>query len=230
MDLLKLDPKLLGFWIKCLRDTNAWSQEALAAACAIDTRTVQRVEGGSPCSLTTRRALARGLGYTNPDVFDTPDFIEAVHKILGDLSGTSPEAIERQYPDHKRLPVERQTSGTMLGNLTDRSSCLVPHFDEALQGKARETAAALFDYMVDMQDIRDDISFSDKVAYHQSMGELLSALEAEGGALYAGVRHANMVGRHWEDKTPWPVTAVYLTAVPADRQLTEILVERRMSW
>ncbi|WSH31080.1 helix-turn-helix transcriptional regulator (plasmid) [Rhizobium beringeri] len=71
-----LDPKQLGFWIKCVREGQKWSQEALAAAAGVDVRTVQRVEAGAKASVITRRAIARGLGYDNPDVFDDPTFVE----------------------------------------------------------------------------------------------------------------------------------------------------------
>jgi DNA-binding XRE family transcriptional regulator len=68
-----LEPTLLGFWTKCIREASHWSQEAVAASAGLDVRTIQRVEAGKPVSIKTRRALARGLGYENHDIFqDTP--------------------------------------------------------------------------------------------------------------------------------------------------------------
>src|SRR5262249_1875632 len=125
-----LDPKILGFWIKYVREAAHWSQEALAVNSNVDVRTVQRVEAGKPASITTRRALARGLGYDNPNIFDSLDFIASVHKILDDLHGTSPEAMETQFPDHMRLPAERVTSGDALGRLTDISNGLMLHMED----------------------------------------------------------------------------------------------------
>lgn len=40
-----LDPKLLGFWVRCMRDTEHLSQEALAAAANVTVRTIQRFAG-----------------------------------------------------------------------------------------------------------------------------------------------------------------------------------------
>jgi predicted transcriptional regulator len=45
---LTLSPAILGFWTRCLRTTLNWSQEALAAAAGVDTRTIQRIESGKP--------------------------------------------------------------------------------------------------------------------------------------------------------------------------------------
>ena len=56
------DPKFLAFWTRCIREASHWSQEALAASSGLDVRTIQRIEAGRPASITTRRALARGLG------------------------------------------------------------------------------------------------------------------------------------------------------------------------
>ena len=70
------DPKFLAFWTKCIRETSHWPQEVLAAAAGLDVRTIQRIEAGYPVSVTTRRALARGLGYDNPNVFDDAEFIK----------------------------------------------------------------------------------------------------------------------------------------------------------
>jgi transcriptional regulator with XRE-family HTH domain len=62
------DPKFPRLPSKALRETMNWSQEALAASSGLDVRTVQRIEAGNArVSVTTRRALAKGLGYDNPD-------------------------------------------------------------------------------------------------------------------------------------------------------------------
>jgi len=90
---IALDPKIFGFWVKRIRDTSHWSQEALAANAGLDVRTVQRFEAGKPASLTTRRALARGLGYDNHDISDSPDFIASVYKIIGALTGTKSSSL-----------------------------------------------------------------------------------------------------------------------------------------
>ncbi|QPB24499.1 helix-turn-helix transcriptional regulator [Rhizobium sp. 007] len=203
----RLDPKVLGFWVKCIRETFNWSQEAVAENAGLDVRTIQRVEAGNAASVTTRRALARGLGYENPDIFDTPDFITSVHKILGEINGTSPESMEKQFPDHMRLPVTRVQSGDALG-LADISTGLLLHMEDELSQDAKQTAAALFDYLRDVQDIRHEASFADKLAFNNEMGVMLTELEANGAIAYSALRQTKIVGQNWEDKTPMPFTAV----------------------
>jgi transcriptional regulator with XRE-family HTH domain len=58
-----LDPSILAWWTRAIREASQWSQEALAEASGVDVRTIQRVEAGRRTDITTRRALARGLGY-----------------------------------------------------------------------------------------------------------------------------------------------------------------------
>lgn len=38
-----------------------------------------------------------------------------------------------------------------------------------------------------------------------------------------------MVGATWADKTPVPMTIAYLTVVPAEKVLTDMMVPRRLS-
>lgn len=103
MNTTLLDPKLLGFWARCIRDAQHLSQEALAASASVDIRTVQRFEAGQPVSITSRRALAKALGYDNPDVFDDPKFIEEVVKFFDGLKAIQQKNLDDQHPDHMRV-------------------------------------------------------------------------------------------------------------------------------
>jgi hypothetical protein len=38
-----------------------------------------------------------------------------------------------------------------------------------------------------------------------------------------------MVGANWTDKTPIPITIGYLTVVPVEKVMTEMMVPRRLS-
>src|SRR5207253_2107058 len=78
MNLTILDPKLLGFWAKCVRETQHLSQDALAVNAGVTIRTVQRFEAGQAVNVTSRRALAKALGYDNPDAFDDLKFIDGL--------------------------------------------------------------------------------------------------------------------------------------------------------
>lgn len=224
-----LPTAMLGFWVKCVRKSMNWSQEAVAEASGVTVRTVQRIEAGEPSSVSTRRSLARGLGYDNHGIFDTPDFAMSVHKILSEIGGANQEAMEKQFPDRITLPAERIKGGDALGRIADISNGLVLHMDDEISQGAKETAAALFDYLRDLSDIRDDLSFTDKLSYSQEMGTMFGDLEANGATAYSAVRKAQFVGNNWPDKTPMAMTIVYVTVVPIGKSMTEMTVPRRLS-
>jgi DNA-binding XRE family transcriptional regulator len=60
----------LAFLIRVLRQASEWPQETLAELSGLTVRTIQHGEKGDPSSLDTRRALARGFGYEDLDVFN----------------------------------------------------------------------------------------------------------------------------------------------------------------
>src|SRR6266481_147780 len=95
-----LEPQILGFWTRCIRETQHMSQEALAASSGLDVRTIQRIERGNAMSITTRRCLARGLGYENPDIFDDPEFARNVHILLESVQAINQDALDDQHPEH----------------------------------------------------------------------------------------------------------------------------------
>jgi transcriptional regulator with XRE-family HTH domain len=229
MNVNPRDPKFLGFWTRCIRETSHWSQEALAASSGLDPRTIQRIEAGKPVSTTTRRALARGLGYDNADVFDDPEFIKAVHALFDDLQKMQDEEVQKQFPDHVRVTVTRVSTGETMAKLAYDSDCYLFNSDDAISPEAKEIAASIFDYMRDLGDVGDEVSFANKLSYQRELDGMLKELEGHGTACYIASRAIKAVGAHWIDKTPIPLTIGYLTVVPAENILTEMMVPRRIS-
>lgn len=229
IDIDTKDPKFLAFWTKCLRETSHWSQEALAAASGLDVRTIQRIEAGNPVSVTTRRALARGLGYDNPNVFEDPEFIKGVHALFDGLKKIQDEDVQKQFPDHIRVATARVKNGDGLARIAYEANSYLFHADDAIPDEAKEIAASMFDFLRDLGDVADDISFADKLDCQRSLGELLEQLEEMGAVCYSSFRATKMVGGNWVDKTPFPLTIGYLTIVPAEKVLTEMMVPRRLS-
>lgn len=58
---------------------------------------------------------------------------------------------------------------------------------------------------------------------------MLQKLEQLGASAYSATRATRMTGEFWNDKTSMLVTIGYLAIIPADRDITEILVPRRLS-
>jgi transcriptional regulator with XRE-family HTH domain len=223
------NPKFLAFWTKCIRESSHWSQEALAAASGLTVRTIQRIEAGNPASVTTRRALARGLGYDNPDVFEDPEFIKGVQALFEGLRKVQDDEVQKQFPDHIRVSVARATNGEALARIAYEASAYLFHADEAIANKAKEIAASIFDFLRDLGDLGDDGSFTERLSYQRSLDDLLKQLESQGTACYSAFRTTKMVGAHWTDKTPIPLVIGYLTVVPTETVLTEMMVPRRLS-
>ncbi len=144
---ISLEPKLLGFWTRCIRETAQWSQEALAASSNLDVRTIQRIEAGKPSSLTTRRSLARGLGYDNRDIFDDPKFIQTVHKLLDGFQEAHRNEFEKQFPDHVSVKTTVVSSGEALGRIVECSEAYVFHSDDEISAEAKQVSATIFDYL-----------------------------------------------------------------------------------
>lgn len=232
--MVTLDPKLLAFWTRCIRETAHWSQEALAASSGLDVRTIQRIEAGKPASVTTRRALARGLGYENPNVFDDPDFIQKVNELLEGTRKAAEDAqqkeIEKQFPDHVPVKVSIVTSGQQLGALADRSNGYLFNMDDDISEDAKERAAAIFDYVRDLGDLGEIDSFSDKLGFHRELGTMVTGLNDLGATIYMATRSTKLMNDSWVDKTPLPFTIGYLTVVRSEKEIQEMMVPRRVSW
>ncbi len=226
---LSLPPKILGFWTKCIRTTMHWSQEALAVNANLTTRTIQRIEAGEQSSVTTRRNLARGLGYDNPDIFEDPEFVSTVLKLLEDAQGQNADEVQKQFPDHVPVTTKLVTNGEALAALAENSNASLFHWDEEVSLEAKQQAACLFDYLRDMVDLWSEISFSDRVSYTLEMGKMLRDLEALRVRVYEASRSAKMVGDHWANKTPIPLTIGYLVVVTGDKDISQFMVPQRLS-
>lgn len=227
--MTSLAPKLVGFWTRCIRETARWSQEALAASSGLNVRTIQRIENGEPTNVTTRRALARGLGYDNPDTFDDPEFIKTVHTLLDDLQRGQREQFIQQFPDHISLTTTPVKSGDTLGRLAESSEAYLFHSDDEISLEAKEVAAQIFDFLHDLGDIADSASHSDKIIFNKELDALLKQLEALGASAYSASRSTKMVGDHWPNKTPIPLSIGYLTIVPKEKEITQMMVPRKLS-
>jgi transcriptional regulator with XRE-family HTH domain len=223
-----LDPKLLGFWARCVRDTQHISQEALAVSASVDVRTIQRFESGKQVNLTSRRCIARGLGYDNPDIFDDPAFAATVHDLFQQIGTMQKENLDKQHPDHIRVKVGKVMSGDELGRFADTANAVLLHADDELAEDAKDSTAAMFDYVRDLMDL-DDVPYTDKRTYHKELETMLRDIEEQGLVVYSAFRNVKTTNDSWVDKTPIPMTIGYLTVVPASKQLSEISVPRRVS-
>ena len=131
-----IDPSTLAWWTHSLREASQWSQEALAEACGLTVRTIQRIEAGEPSSISTRRSLARGFGYENVDTFIDVKFAVDVTAMREEVERTKKEAIDKQYADYIRLPAQRLKKGEQLGRVVEVVNSYVFHYDHNIPENA----------------------------------------------------------------------------------------------
>lgn len=218
-----LSPSLLGFWIRCLRTTQHWSQEALAAAAGLTARTIQRIEAGEPSTITTRRSLARALGYDDPDVFENPSFAGAVRHLI---ETAQDQQLAADYPDHMPLPAQPATTGEALTGLIDVAQSFIFDYAVDLATNLRDEAASLFDLIQDYADIWGELSHGDRRRAASELGQALADLREQGATAVIATRHTSIVGSFWPDKTPLPITIGYLSLLPAGREVAQLMVPK----
>ena len=220
---------VLAWWTKMLRASSDLSQEALAANAGLTTRTIQRIEAGRSSNVQTRRALARGLGYDNQDIFEDPEAIQRFSTLWSDIDSLTKDALEAQFPDRVKLAATRITSGAQLGRLAENIDVSCFHYDEALGPDAKAAAAAIFDYLRDYGDVDELYSETGKLTVYEELDGLLRTLESTGVAAHSALRRAVFRDDATNlDAKPLSVTVGYLIVDTADKEIQEIWPEKQV--
>ncbi len=135
----------------------------------------------------------------------------------------------KQFPDHVPIAATPVKSGEALAALAGNSEASLFHCDDEISLEAKQQAACLFDYLCDLVDVWDDISFSERLRYTQDMEQMLRELEGLDVRVHVASRSTKMVGVHWENKTPLPLSIGYLVVAPKDKDITQLMVPKRLS-
>jgi hypothetical protein len=61
------------------------------------------------------------------------------------------------------------------------------------------------------------------------MEQMLRELECLDVRVHVASRSTKMVGVHWENKTPLPLSIGYLVVAPKDKDITQLMVPKRLS-
>ncbi|MCP3446182.1 helix-turn-helix transcriptional regulator [Bradyrhizobium sp. CCGUVB14] len=226
MNITLLAPKMLGFWARCVRDAQHLSQDALAANASVNIRTVQRFESGQPINVMSRRAIAKALGYDDPDIFDDPKFIESVLSFFDNLKDLKQKQLDDQHPDQIRVKANAIASGEEAVGFADTVNAASFTIDADLSEEAKELAAAFWDYLRDLMDV-DDIAMSCRLALAKDVGEMLNDLRSKGASVYSAIRDHQLRNDTRKDQSSWPVKVGFLAVVPADRHLEVLYVPKR---
>jgi transcriptional regulator with XRE-family HTH domain len=208
----------LGMLVKLYRELRQWSQEQLGEISGLSTRTIQRVEGGKPSDLDTRRALARAFEFEDIDAFSKPYVIPTEEELKA--------AKEKFDKENITLPALPISTGKELANLVESASMdlSTPAFD--LSREADERFAELIDYFRDYRDCADMYSQRDKFAIYDDLQEHIDALKALGVSLCYATRKVAVKGS--PDAEPWATMVLYVIAFPLGKEPTEFATPRSM--
>jgi hypothetical protein len=127
-------------------------------------------------------------------------------KIAGWRAQPEVEDFHKQFPDLVPIEATLVKSGEALAALAGNSEAYLFHCDDEISHEAKQRAARLFDYLRDLVDVWDDVSFSDRLRYTQDMEQMLSELEGLDVRVHVASRSTKVVGVHWENNTPLPLS------------------------
>ena len=211
----------LAIVVRDFREMRGWSQDTLSAISKVSLRTIQRVENGEPSSGDTRRALALAFELGDADVFNKPWAIPSPEEL---------KAAEEQFKrEHVTLPANIASSGQELVRLIEEADMNSSSSAVELEGAAAEAFAGLVDYLRDYSDCADCMSETEKLKVFAEVREYLDTLRAAGFSVTYARRNTKLVSQNWADKTPWPVTIVYLVVHPTGHEPKMIVVSRKVS-
>lgn len=196
------NPAEVAFMVKMFREAHGWTQETLAELSGLTPRTVQRVEGGEPSSVDSRRALARAFEMDDIDAFNRPQDIPTEEEVRAKA-----EEIQRT---HMALDVEVVATGKRLADLVEGLTAIAPDVRDDIPEEAAQIVAGLLDYVSEYLDCADLYSFTDKLEVHRHLSAELATLREHQLSLCAAVRRTSIVGKDWVDKTPMPTAIGYL--------------------
>ncbi|MBR1165025.1 helix-turn-helix domain-containing protein [Bradyrhizobium elkanii] len=227
MNTTLLNPRMLGFWARCVREAQHLSQDALAANASVNIRTVQRFEAGLPINVISRRVIAKALGYTDPDIFDDPKFIETVLKFFDGLRAQQQQDLDNQHPDHVRIDAQALVNGDAVARFADVVNAVSFTIEPALTDETKQIAASFCDYVQDLMDV-DDFPVSSSLGFAKDLDSILEELRGLGASVYSATRDRKFRRVDWGDKPSWEMTVGYLAIVPADRELSQLYIPRWM--
>jgi transcriptional regulator with XRE-family HTH domain len=222
-----IDPQTLGWWAHSLRLASRWSQEAVAAQSGLNVRTIQRVEAGHPSSVQTRRALARGLGYDDLDVFNKHENAAHIESLRAEILRISDDAIRQaQFPGCIFIDATEAKSGKDLADFAEEISAWMPSFDDDTPQRAKELFCSLVDYITDYGETAELCCQTDKLGIHAQLDDLLSELNQEGYGFYYASRAMKLTNDAWKDKTPLRTTLGYMRLLPTGKSPVQLAVSK----
>ena len=178
MDTMERDPTYIAEQVKLIRKALRFTQENLADAASLSTRTIEKIESGRhPPNEQTLRSIARVVGW-DVAAFEKP----------------TPEQEERLWAD--LLKAQRKTVIAPIHRVRTASDFLSA-FEQVFEAfridtsavtdeAALDVAATMADWITDCGDIWDDIPVSGRVDLAREFVEFCEQIKALGYVCYMG--------------------------------------------
>lgn len=210
----------LALIIKSLREASGWTQETLAELSGLAVRTIQRVEKGFGGNGDTLRAIARGFGYEDLDVFSKP------------WPMLNPEKVRAHAAELERttivLPVIRIDKATDMRKAVEGADSSVSDVTGDVSDEAREAFAYLVDNLRDYGDVRDCYSEHDRIGFDATLQEFVDTIKEQNAAVAFSLRR--MLIRMGDGKQPINMTNIYFLLGPADGFPSQIRVPKKFEF
>ena len=221
MDTTVREPEYIAQQVKLLRKMYGLTQENLAEAAGISTRTVEKVESGRHRpNEQTLRSIARAIQMDNTSFFNKPSPEKEATTHANMERATRKIAITHTVPIRKPADFLR-IFGYFQASQVDISQV---EGDEAL-----DLSASLTDWIRDLIDIWVDLTRSDQLRYARSIIEICDQLEELGYTCYMGsYRMQNVV----KNRPSLEFQVGVVTLLPRDDKDGErvALIELEGSW
>lgn len=218
MGTMERDPLYIAEQVKFIRKAHRLTQENLADASGVSTRTIEKVESGRHRpDEQTLRSIARAV---NMDVrfFDKP----------------TPEQEERQRAEMIRaqrknvfVPISPvRTASDFLSAFDQRESFRIDT-SMVTDGDALDLAAAMADYIRDCGDIWEDSYMSQRVEYAREFADLCKQIEGLGYVVFMG-HHRQQLKQ--VDRARLVFTVGLMTVMPKGQDTRFAMVQLEGGW
>lgn len=211
----------LGKTVRMLRDESKWTQATLAELSGVTERTVQRVEQGKGASYDTRRALARGFGFDDIDIFNNPIPVlnsEKYQQYLSELE-RSTVVIDMSFV----------ISASEVRKLVEGADSSVSDQIGEPPADARQAFAGLVDNLRDYNDVRELYGEVQKLEFDEFLETFLQEVKANGCGVAVGERRAKLVfANDPPGKAPMNWRNVYFVVARRDELPSKIRVPKKV--
>lgn len=205
MDTMERDAAYIAEQVKFIRKWHGLTQENLANAAGLTTRTIEKIESGRHRpEEQTLRSIARAV-QIDVKFFEKP----------------TPEQEARQKAEMERAirkmvvapTTAIKSTSDFLGAFAQRHAFRIDTSSVAAD-EALETAAAMTDYITDLNDVWDDCPRSQQLGYAHSFIELCRQVEEHGFVCHMGHHKQQLRQR---DRPPLIFSVGVMTLLPKDQ-------------